>query len=156
MLPHKIYEEDKFYEKCKELRARLDAKASNTLFPKPEDAKNVPMDGLSLFMSHTWEKIRTQKELNLPDQRIMVASLRCNELRDEAITLVDSEGNKLKEESEKKLVQGFSERCTQILRNALSHYDEFAHQYDKTVYNKVKKELASTLINQYLYICFES
>jgi hypothetical protein len=104
MLPHKIYEEDKFYEKCKELRARLDAKASNTLFPKPEDAKNVPMDGLSLFMSHTWEKIRTQKELNLPDQRIMVASLRCNELRDEAITLVDSEGNKLKEESEKKLV----------------------------------------------------
>ncbi len=59
MLPHKIFEEDKFYLKCKELRDRLDSKASNTLFPKPEDAKNVPLDGLSLFMSNTWEKIRT-------------------------------------------------------------------------------------------------
>ncbi len=87
----------------------------------------MPMDGLSLFMSHTWEKIRTQKELNLPDQRIMVASLRCNELKDEALTLVDSAGNKLKEESERKAIEGFSGRCTKILKEALSHYDEFAH-----------------------------
>ena len=108
MLPHKIFEEEKFYQKCKELRDRLDAKASNTLFPKSEDGKNVPMDGLSLFMSHTWEKIRTQKELNLPDQRIMVASLRCNELKDEAIALVDAAGNKLKEECERKAIEGFS------------------------------------------------
>ena len=156
MLPHKIFEEEKFYQKCKDLRDRLDTRAPNTLFPKTEDGKNVPMDGLSLFMSNTWEKIRTQKELNLPDQRIMVASLRCNELKDEAITLVDSAGNKLREECERKVIDGFSERCTKILKDALSHYDEYAHQYDKTVYNKIKKELAATLINQYLYKCFES
>ena len=41
-----------------------------------------------MFMSHTWRQIREQKELNLPDQRIMVASLRCNELKDEALDLV--------------------------------------------------------------------
>lgn len=46
------------------------------------------MDGLPLFIENTWEKIRTQKELNLPDQRIMVANLRCSELRDEALDLV--------------------------------------------------------------------
>lgn len=34
MLPHKIFEEEKFYEKCKELRGRLDSKAKDTLFPK--------------------------------------------------------------------------------------------------------------------------
>ena len=57
----------------------------------------------------------------------MVASLRCNELKDEAITLVDAAGNKLKEECEKKVIEGFSERCTKILKDALSHYDEYAH-----------------------------
>lgn len=44
----------------------------------------------------------------MPDQRIMVASLRCNELKDEAIALVDAAGNKLKEECERKAIEGFS------------------------------------------------
>ena len=52
------------------------------------EGNRVPMDGLSLFIEKTWEKIRTQKELNLPDQRVMVATLRCNELKDEAIEKV--------------------------------------------------------------------
>ncbi len=48
----------------------------------------VPIDGLALFIDKTWEKIRLQKELNLPDQRIMVATLRCNELKEEAMEMV--------------------------------------------------------------------
>jgi hypothetical protein len=58
MLPHKIYEEEKFYEKGKELKKRFDIAAPNTLFPT-KDCKNVPMDGLALFIDNTWEKIRT-------------------------------------------------------------------------------------------------
>lgn len=46
------------------------------------------MDGLSLYIDKTWEKIRAQKELNLPDQRIMVAIMRCNELKEESLELV--------------------------------------------------------------------
>jgi len=29
----------------------------------------------------------------------------------------------------------------------LKHYEEFAHQYDKTVYEKVKKELVSMILS---------
>ncbi len=88
MLPHKIFQEEQFFEKCRNLRTRFDCSAADTLFPAPGEGKNVPMDGLALFIGHTWEKIRTQKELNLPDQRVMVASLRCGELKDEAMELV--------------------------------------------------------------------
>lgn len=78
MLPHKVYEEEKFYEKAKELRDRFDSKAKDSLFPtNGAEGKNVPIDGLALFVGQTWDMIRDQKELNLPDQRIMVASLRC-------------------------------------------------------------------------------
>jgi Root hair defective 3 GTP-binding protein (RHD3) len=89
------------------LRGRFELWAGDCLFPTPEQGKNVPMDGLSLFIDHTWEKIRTQKELNLPDQRVMVASLRCGELKEEALTLVAPKAQKLREDSEKGIISGF-------------------------------------------------
>lgn len=66
MIPHKIYEEERFIEKCNELKGRFDKNAENSVFPKL-DSKNVPIDGLSVFIDQTWEVIRNQKELNLPD-----------------------------------------------------------------------------------------
>ena len=157
MIPHKIYEEEKFYEKCKLLRGRFDENAPDTLFPDHgEGKKNTPMDGLALFISHTWEKIRTQKELNLPDQRIMVASLRCNELKDEALALVQGDAHKLKDESERKLIENFVGRCSNLLQQALVHYDEYAHQYDKKTYDKIRKDLLTIILQQSLYICFEN
>jgi protein SEY1 len=106
MLPHKIYEEDKFVSKAKELRTRFDIGAVNTLFPSLE-SKNVPMDGLPLFIENTWEKIRTQKELNLPDQRIMVANLRCNELRDEALEQVKPQIQELTDQASMSRIENF-------------------------------------------------
>lgn len=67
MLPHKLFEEQKFYEEAKKLRERFSVDSTNSLFPKSSDNKNVPMDGLPVFIDNTWEKIKSQKELNLPD-----------------------------------------------------------------------------------------
>jgi len=43
------------------------------------------MDGLSYYMEQNWDAIRSNKELNLPDQRKLVAEFRCNEVKDFAI-----------------------------------------------------------------------
>ena len=56
-----------FIDQCKILRARFDIQAKDTLFPNPDSEKSIPMDGLSVFIDKTWEKIKSQKELNLPD-----------------------------------------------------------------------------------------
>lgn len=89
MMPHKIFEEQKFYDKAAELRARFSSGASNTLFLSDAEQKNVPMDGMPIFIERSWAIIRSQKELNLPDQRDMVANYRCNEIKDEAEKLVE-------------------------------------------------------------------
>ncbi|CDW88237.1 uncharacterized protein STYLEM_17355 [Stylonychia lemnae] len=146
MIPHKIYQEPQFIAKCGELRDRFDVHAPNTLFPTLDD-KNVPMDGLSIYIDSTWEKIRTQKELNLPDQRVMVANLRCNELRDEAFDLVMPQINDLNELAYKQKVDDFQQKCQNIIQEAISHYKEYAHQYDKTVYEKVQKELVGLILS---------
>ena len=49
MLPHKIYDEENFFAKCKELRGRFTEESKETLFPKLE-SKNVPIDGLAVFI----------------------------------------------------------------------------------------------------------
>ena len=64
----------------------------------------------------------------------MVANLRCNELKEEAIELVAGEVKKLTVESEKGLIEGFNNRCKEIVKMALDHFFQFAHQYDQKVY----------------------
>ena len=58
MMPHKIYEEEKFFEEAKALKARFEVGHEKTLFPSTE-FKSIPMDGLPIYTEQTWEKIRT-------------------------------------------------------------------------------------------------
>ena len=64
-LPNKDYEEEKFEEACIKLKGRFRQNVENSLFPH-DCTKNVPMDGFALFISQTWDTIRSNKELNLP------------------------------------------------------------------------------------------
>lgn len=89
MMPHKIFEEQRFIEKAKELRDRFEVGSADSLFLSDAEQKNVPMDGMPIFIERSWAAIRNQKELNLPDQRDMVANYRCNEIKDEAEKLVE-------------------------------------------------------------------
>lgn len=72
-------------EKAAELKARFEVTAPNSLFLSDSEQKNVPLDGLHVYIDKSWESIKAQKELNLPDQREMVANYRCIELKEEAL-----------------------------------------------------------------------
>lgn len=48
----------------------------------------MPLDGLHVYIDKSWDSIKDQKELNLPDQREMVANYRCIELKEEAYDLI--------------------------------------------------------------------
>ena len=113
------------------------------------------MDGLSIFIDQTWDKIKNQKELNLPDQRSMVANFRCNELKEEALENVKGPISELKSECDRGLVADFELKCREIIKISTTHYDEFAHQYEQAVYHKIKKELAAAVV-QILFLCFDS
>lgn len=88
-----------FYEKTKELKSRFEVTSPTSLFLGDSEQKNVPLDGLHVYIDKSWESIKDQKELNLPDQREMVANYRCIELKEEAIDEV------------KLLIEDFSAQC---------------------------------------------
>lgn len=57
----------------------------------------------------------------------MVANLRCNELRDEAVELVLPKINQVNDEAHRGKIENFQTSCIYIIKQALSHYEEFAH-----------------------------
>jgi hypothetical protein len=80
-----------------------------------QGAKAVPIDGLPYFIDTTWSIIKDQKELNLPDQREMVAQYRCNEIKDEALTLVSTSITILDRASRSSPISDFPVQCMSIL-----------------------------------------
>ena len=87
----------------------------------------------------------------------MVASLRCNELKEEALEKVALMIHELREKSENERIQNFAEECKLILKSAANHFDEYGRHYEKSIYDKVRKELLhTTLVQQQLYICFDN
>jgi len=88
-MPNKVWLEEKFIEKAGQLKARFTHADPQTLLPvQGQKGTTVPLDGLCMFLQQTWDVIKNQKELNLPDQRQMVANYRCGEIKQEALDKV--------------------------------------------------------------------
>lgn len=95
------------------LKGRFNVDAKDTFYPAiPQNAdsggKAVPIDGLSIFIDSTWDVIKNQKELNLPDQREMVAQYRCTEVKDEALLKVKDQIAQLEKKSARSIIPDFS------------------------------------------------
>ena len=105
----------------------------------------MPIDGLSIFIDSTWDVIKNQKELNLPDQREMVAQYRCTEVKEEALSKVKGEIARLEKQSLRSTIPDFSQKCMSILKIANNYYQEEAAQYRGKVYEKIKKEIVEQL-----------
>lgn len=85
----------------------------------------------------------------------MVANLRCNELKEEALNLIATQITRLRDSCLKGYQQNFKQACSEILGQATTHFDNYAVSYDRTVYEKIKGELEEAIM-QKLYICFDT
>ena len=155
MIPHKIYEEERFYEKTTELKGRFVDGSENMVYLERKGDDNIPIDGLSVYIDQTWDVIRNQKELNLPDQREMVANYRCNEIKEEALELAQVDIDELRKQTDNKIISGFKAACEVPVNKAIEHFDEFANQYQAKVYEKVRLDVKAAIM-QNLFLCFDS
>lgn len=86
-MPHKNFQEKEFNEKALEMAETFSLDNQKGVFTD-KDPSRVPIDGLSVYVQQTWQSIKDQKEINIPDQKAMVANYRCNEIKEEALKLV--------------------------------------------------------------------
>ena len=95
---HFIYQKNDFISDVSLLRQFLTDKDSTGYFFKDQKLENIPFDSMYLYMKEIWNIIEQDKEINIPNQKIMVSTFRCNEVKNEILTKCIESFNVLRRE----------------------------------------------------------
>lgn len=85
----------------------------------------------------------------------MVATFRCNEMKDEALDRVKSQLDSLKAQSDIQIIEGFGKSCSEIMNEVCNFFSESAKQYKAEISSKILNELQDQLFAS-MYSCFDS
>ncbi|XP_050145043.1 protein ROOT HAIR DEFECTIVE 3 homolog 2-like isoform X1 [Malus sylvestris] len=140
--------EEKFKEEVAQLRQRF----FHSISPGglAGDRRGVvPASGFSFSAQQIWKVIKENKDLDLPAHKVMVATVRCEEIANQKFKqLVHDEGwLALQEAVETGPVQGFGKRLGSILATYLSEYDMEAIYFDEGVRNSKRQLLESKALD---------
>ncbi|TQD91246.1 hypothetical protein C1H46_023172 [Malus baccata] len=153
-LPNYIEQEETFKKEVAQLRRRF----VNSISPGGlvGDRKGVvPASGFSLSTREMWRVIKLNKDLDLPAHKVMVATVRCEEISTDIFKqLIEDKGwLALKEAPQTGLIPDFGKRLSSILDTYLSEYDEKALHYHEGVRNSKRQILKSKALDS-VYITY--
>ncbi|XP_004365208.2 hypothetical protein CAOG_00337 [Capsaspora owczarzaki ATCC 30864] len=146
VLPHKEYAEDEFLQCVGDLRKRFEDKSGEGIF-KRDYKKNIPADGFNAYASKIWETIMSNKDVDIPTQKEMLATYRCEEISDEVYQPVGEQFAVWRAAvASGQLVPNFGKRAQELIDGALAKYDSPASRYVAQVRNKKRHMLESRMM----------
>ncbi|KAL9235461.1 hypothetical protein vseg_010219 [Gypsophila vaccaria] len=108
----------------------------------------VPASGFAFSAQQIWRVIKENKDLDLPAHKVMVATVRCEEIANERFS--DFNQNQdwlhLEEASQSGPVPGFGRKITSIFESCFSEYDAEAVYFDEGVRTAKRKHLEDRLL----------
>ncbi|KAL9259637.1 ROOT HAIR DEFECTIVE 3-like protein [Drosera capensis] len=110
----------------------------------------VPASGFSFSAQQIWKVIKENKDLDLPAHKVMVATVRCEEIANERFSSFteNEEWCNLEEAAQSGAVRGFGKKLSSILDRFLSDYDAEATYFDEGVRSGKRKNLEEKLLQQ--------
>lgn len=108
----------------------------------------VPASGFSFSSQQIWKVIKENKDLDLPAHKVMVATVRCEEIANEKYVSFteNEEWSQLEEAVNSHSVRGFGRKVSSILDACLSEYDVEATFFDEGVRSSKRKHLEEKLL----------
>ncbi|KAK4410506.1 protein ROOT HAIR defective [Sesamum angolense] len=108
----------------------------------------VPASGFSFSAQQIWKIIKENKDLDLPAHKVMVATVRCEEIANEKFSSfsANEEWRQLEETVQTEPVPGFGRKLTSIIDACLSEYDAEATYFDEGVRSSKRKQLEEKLL----------
>ena len=61
--------------------------APNYYFNDFDYSANLPIDGLNDYIKNIWDTIKHNKDINLPNEKEIVAQIRCEAIKKEALDI---------------------------------------------------------------------
>jgi len=141
-LPHFEHEYDLFVKEADGLRERFDAPRTEPRSLRAEKA-SVPISGLGVSFREAWAAIKANKDLDLPAHKIMVATVRCEEIADVSLAKLneDKELAALREEAKTARVSQLLSKVNTLTNRVVDPYDEDAKYFDKAVREAKRADL---------------
>ncbi|ONK65010.1 uncharacterized protein A4U43_C07F32540 [Asparagus officinalis] len=140
--------EEQFIEQVKQLRQRF----HHSIAPGglAGDRRGVvPASGFSFSAQEIWKVIRENKDLDLPAHKVMVATVRCEEIANEKLSRLTSDESwlELEEAVQSGPVSGFGRKLGSILDTYLSEYDDEAIYFEESVRTAKRQQLESRALH---------
>ncbi|KAK6264395.1 hypothetical protein SCA6_019829 [Theobroma cacao] len=140
--------EELFKEQVTELRQRF----FNSISPGglAGDRRGVvPASGFSFSAQRIWKVIKENKDLDLPAHKVMVATVRCEEIANEKLHRLSSDEDwlALEQAGQSGPVSGFGRKLSSILETYFSEYDMETIYFDEGVRNAKRKQLESKALD---------
>ncbi|KAG0213478.1 Dynamin-like GTPase that mediates homotypic ER fusion [Mortierella sp. GBA30] len=152
-LPHKLLQPKDFDVGIDQLRLRFTDTSNRNYVFRPLYSKRVPVDGLPIYTESIWEKIMTNKDLDLPTQQELLAQFRCDEIANLAFAEFTDAIRVFRHPIETgHLVQDLGSKMNFIRKNALTSFDKDASRYHSEVYKRKRAEVlskANTMLGSY-------
>ncbi|KAF9358861.1 Dynamin-like GTPase that mediates homotypic ER fusion [Mortierella sp. AD094] len=143
-LPHKLLQPEKFEIEVDQLRSRFTNPSDPNYVFQPQYSKRVPVDGLHIYAGGIWEKIMTNKDLDLPTQQELLAQFRCDEIANAAFAVFAEAIKEFRQPIEAgHLVDGLGPKMKGIRDTALKSFDKDASRYHPDVYKRKRSEVLS-------------
>ncbi|KAF8092028.1 hypothetical protein N665_0427s0009 [Sinapis alba] len=115
----------------------------------------VPASGFSFSSQEIWKVIKENRDLDLPAHKVMVATVRCEEIANEKLhhLATDESWLELQKAAEDGLVPGFGRKLSSILEKYFSEYDGEAIYFDEGV-RKEKRLLLQSKALDFVYSAY--
>ncbi|KAJ4901604.1 Protein ROOT HAIR DEFECTIVE 3-like protein 2 [Raphanus sativus] len=115
----------------------------------------VPASGFSFSSQEIWKVIKENRDLDLPAHKVMVATVRCEEIANEKLhhLATDESWLELQKAVEGGLAPGFGRKLSSILEKYFSEYDAEAIYFDEGV-RKEKRLLLKSKALDFVYTAY--
>eukprot|EP00879_Flechtneria_rotunda_P005764 GHRR01006065.1.p1 GENE.GHRR01006065.1~~GHRR01006065.1.p1 ORF type:complete len:797 (+),score=315.22 GHRR01006065.1:159-2549(+) len=145
-LPHYEDKYEDFVADTVVLRRRFTTEGEASLVRVAPD--KLPADSLVLSTQNIWGIIKSQKDLNLPAHKVMVANIRCSEIKQDQLRSFTSDQawQALAQASNSQLIRDFGTRVAALLRSCSKGYEMEAMYFDANVRIEHHAELHTKLV----------
>ncbi|CAK9174489.1 unnamed protein product [Ilex paraguariensis] len=108
----------------------------------------VPASGFSFSSQQIWKVIKENKDLDLPAHKVMVATVRCEEIGNEKLSsfVANEHWCELEETVQSHPVPGFGKKLSSIIDTCMSEFDAEAIYFDEGVRSTKRKQLEEKLL----------
>lgn len=99
---------------------------------------NIPVTDLPQFMENIWETIEKDKDIDLPQEKILLSSMRCQEIKKKAYETYSEEFRDEIERSERSINTDFAVNIRSIVDKMMSDYDAETGGYLKEEVERIR------------------